>query len=96
MIRYIPLIIFKLQSKRKMVLMNAKKVVRYTDSLVHQYQGGGPKKAGSPPTVGKEWHVHEYQNYHNSHPLTFWRTTTKFVQGALPLPVGTAYNILAR
>jgi hypothetical protein len=79
-----------------MVLMNAKKIVRYTDSLVNQYQGGGPKKAGSPPTVGKEWHVHQYQNYHNSHPLTFWRTTTKFVKGSLPLPVGTAYNILAR
>jgi hypothetical protein len=79
-----------------MVLMNAVKKVRNIDSLVHQYQGGGPKKAGSPPTVGKEWHVHEYLNYHDSHPLKFWQKTTKFVSGTLPLPVGTAYNIVPR
>lgn len=79
-----------------MVLMNAIKRVRSMDSLVHQYQGGGPKKAGSPPTVGKEWHVHEYQNYNASHPLIVWRTTKKIVKGALPLPVGTAYNIRSR
>lgn len=76
--------------------MNGVKRVRQVDSLVNQFQGGGPKKAGSPPTVGKEWHVHEYLNYHNSHPLTFWRKTTKFVKGSLPLPVGTPYNISAR
>lgn len=79
-----------------MVLMNAVKRVRSMDSLVNQFQGGGSKKAGSPPTVGKEWHVHEYQNYHNSHPLSFWQTTTKITKGRLPLPVGTAYNIRAR
>ena len=79
-----------------MVLMNAVKRVRSIDSIVHSNQGGGPKKAGSPPTVGKEWHIHHYQNYHESHPLSFWRTTTKFVKGVLPLPVGTAYNIAAR
>jgi hypothetical protein len=79
-----------------MVLMNAVKRVRSMDSLTNQFQGGGPKKAGSPPTVGKEWHVHEYQNYHNSHPLIVWRTTVKVRKGTLPLPVGTAYNIRAR
>ena len=79
-----------------MVLMNAVKKVRSMDSLVHSNQGGGSKKAGSPPTVGKEWHVHHYQNYHESHPLSFWITTTKITKGRLPLPVGTAYNIRAR
>jgi hypothetical protein len=34
-----------------MVLMNAGKRSRYTDSIVHQNQGGGDKKAGLPPTM---------------------------------------------
>ena len=34
-----------------MVLMNAGKRSRYTDSIVNQNQGGGDKKAGLPPTM---------------------------------------------
>ena len=76
--------------------MNARKVVRYTSTLVNQNQGGGKKKAGSPPTVGKEWHIERYIRANATYPLSVWKTTTKFTKGSLPLPVGTAYNILAR
>lgn len=37
-----------------MVLMNAGKRARYTDSIINLPQGGGPNKAGLPPSVGKD------------------------------------------
>jgi hypothetical protein len=37
-----------------MVLMNAGKRARYTDSITNLPQGGGPNKAGLPSSVGKD------------------------------------------
>lgn len=93
-IQYIDLFLQPL-SHPKMPLLNAASKARNVQSIVNANQGGGSKKAGSPPTVGKEWHIHEYLSYHNTHPLSVWRRTVKTVLSK-NLPIGTAYNIKNR
>jgi len=49
-----------------MVLMNAGRRARYTDSLINQNQGGGDKKAGLVPTADAPYMRGYYIKNHQS------------------------------
>lgn len=43
----------------------------HTDSITNGEQGGGDKKPGLPPTVGKDYHFRSFARPIG--PLSFWR-----------------------